>query len=112
MGGSATRNSSSDVLINSMIRSYFLFRGLPHAAQGQLRDAKLIKTPGMSNILIRGQVHEFMVGDTRHPLTAEIHALLHQLWQDMKDTGFSPTLSAVHDMSDEEKYSQFVAEYW
>lgn len=74
--------------------------------QGQIRASKLIKTPGVSNILIGGQVHEFMVGDTRHPQSAEIHALLHQLWQDMKEAGFSPKLSTVlHDMSDEEKDS-------
>jgi pentatricopeptide repeat protein len=62
------------------------------------------KVPGYSWIEVDGVVHEFLVGDTSHPLSEKIYAKLGELVKDLKASGYVPTTDYVlFDIEEEEK---------
>ncbi|KAJ6993086.1 pentatricopeptide repeat-containing protein [Populus alba x Populus x berolinensis] len=62
------------------------------------------KVPGYSWIEVDGVVHEFLVGDTSHPLSEKIYAKLGELVKDLKAEGYVPTTDYVlFDIEEEEK---------
>lgn len=70
----------------------------------QMKNEGVFKVPGKSCIELDAKVHEFMVGDTRHEKSTEIHEYLEKLWTDMKAAGYEPKTSTVlHNISEEEK---------
>lgn len=74
------------------------------AVRDRMRKEGIRKEPGRSSIEIDGEVHSFVVADTRHPDIKQIHALLHKLYQEMKEAGFVPETSFVlHDVDEETK---------
>ncbi|XP_077242761.1 pentatricopeptide repeat (PPR) superfamily protein [Tasmannia lanceolata] len=64
----------------------------------------VVKKPGSSWIEVRRRVHVFLVGDTSHPKTKEIYALLKKLSTRMKEEGYVPDTNFVlHDVEEEQK---------
>jgi pentatricopeptide repeat protein len=62
------------------------------------------KIPGYSWIEVDGVVHQFLVGDTSHPLSEKIYAKLGELAKDLKAAGYVPTTDHVlFDIEEEEK---------
>lgn len=62
------------------------------------------KVPGYSWIEVDGIVHEFLVGDTSHPMSVKIYAKLRELAKELRAAGYTPTTEFVlFDIEDEEK---------
>ena len=64
----------------------------------------LHKEPGRSWIEVDNQIHRFVVGDTSHPESKEIHAELNILTEKMKAEGYIPdTRLVLHNIGEEDK---------
>jgi hypothetical protein len=62
------------------------------------------KLPGYSWVEVDGVIHEFLVGDTSHPLSQKIYDKLESLFKDLKEAGYTPTTEFVlFDVEEEEK---------
>ncbi|XP_043689915.1 pentatricopeptide repeat-containing protein At1g08070, chloroplastic-like [Telopea speciosissima] len=69
-----------------------------------MRENKVIKTPGCSWIEVHNTVHEFFMGDRSHPLADKIYATISELVFRMKLAGYKPkTDLVVHSVDEEEK---------
>ncbi|KAA8539162.1 hypothetical protein F0562_025854 [Nyssa sinensis] len=67
-------------------------------------DRRVVKKPGVSWIEIKRKVHVFLVGDTSHPKSKEIHEFLEKLSKRMKEEGYVPdTEFVLHDVEEEQK---------
>lgn len=60
-----------------------------------MREEGLKKEPGFSSIEMDGLVHQFVAGDTSHPLTEEIYKKLDEIEQRLTSSGYKPNLSAA-----------------
>lgn len=62
------------------------------------------KRPGCSWIEVNNTAHAFLVGDTTHPQSVEIFAMLDSLALQLKEAGYIPeTQFVLHDVEDEDK---------
>lgn len=62
------------------------------------------KVRGYSWIEIDGVIHEFLVGDTSHPMSDNIYRKLDELANDLRASGYVPTTEYVlYDIEEEEK---------
>ncbi|XP_071722308.1 putative pentatricopeptide repeat-containing protein At3g08820 [Rutidosis leptorrhynchoides] len=69
-----------------------------------IRSKSIKKIPGCCWIEIDGVVHEFLVGDTSHPMSERIYGKLSELNMELKQLGYMPTTEFVlFDVEDEEK---------
>lgn len=69
-----------------------------------MKDRNLKKTPGRSWIEINNKMYTFLVGDSSHPQTEEIYAILERLAGQMKEEGYVPDTNFVlHDVGEEQK---------
>lgn len=69
-----------------------------------MKDRGIVKMPGRSWITLKGFRHEFLSGDSSHPMTKEIYAKLDSLNGKLKDFGYvSDKRFALHDVEDEQK---------
>lgn len=66
-----------------------------------MKVSGLEKEPGCSSIEVNGIIHEFLVGDSSHPLSTEIYSKLDEIVARIKSTGY---------LSDESHLLQFVEE--
>ncbi|XP_052197396.1 pentatricopeptide repeat-containing protein At4g37170 [Diospyros lotus] len=67
-------------------------------------DRMVVKKPGLSWIEIKRKVHVFLVGDSSHPKSKEIHDFLGELSKRMKEEGYVPhTVYVLHDVEEEQK---------
>lgn len=67
-------------------------------------DRGVVKKPGLSWIEIQRDAHVFLVGDTSHPRSKEIHEFLGKLSKRMKEEGYVPDTNFVlHDVEEEQK---------
>ncbi|XP_059635103.1 pentatricopeptide repeat-containing protein At4g37170 [Cornus florida] len=67
-------------------------------------DREVVKKPGLSWIEIKREVHVFLVGDTSHPKSKEIHEFLEKILKRMKEEGYAPhTDFVLHDVEEEQK---------
>ncbi|BAF09019.1 pentatricopeptide repeat-containing protein At3g62890 [Oryza sativa Japonica Group] len=84
-----------------------------YAVNGRWEEARTIrqmmedrgakKETGLSFIELNGLVHEFISGDTRHPLTRKIYALLEDIERRLQLIGYvKDTSQVIMDMDDEE----------
>ena len=72
--------------------------------EGLRKCANRWKKPAKCFIEIDNQVHQFIVGDKRHPRSADIYAKLQTLSVKMREAGYKPNLDLVLDpISDEDK---------
>lgn len=69
-----------------------------------MNEKGMQKVPACSWIEVNGVVHEFLVGDTSHPLTQKIYEKLQSLSKDLREAGYNPTTEFVlFDIEEEEK---------
>ncbi|KAJ4976500.1 hypothetical protein NE237_001606 [Protea cynaroides] len=69
-----------------------------------MRENKVMKTPGCSWIEVHNAVHEFFMGDRSHPQSDIIYATISDLMLRMKLAGYKPkTDLIVHSIDEEEK---------
>ncbi|XP_061337568.1 putative pentatricopeptide repeat-containing protein At3g08820, partial [Gastrolobium bilobum] len=69
-----------------------------------LNEKGMQKLPGCSWVEVDGVVHEFLVGDTSHPLSHKIYEKLERLFKDLREAGYNPTTDFVlFDIEEEEK---------
>eukprot|EP01018_Ginkgo_biloba_P030428 Gb_08964 [translate_table: standard] len=69
-----------------------------------MKDTGVKKRQGCSWIEVKNSVHEFLVGDSLHPQSDEIYAMLETLAAQMEEAGYIPDTSfALHDVDEEEK---------
>ncbi|XP_010241790.1 PREDICTED: pentatricopeptide repeat-containing protein At2g29760, chloroplastic-like [Nelumbo nucifera] len=62
------------------------------------------KTPGVSLIELRGEMHQFLAGDTSHPDTQEIYLTLEEITRRLKGAGYEPDGAQVlFDIDNEDK---------
>ncbi|KAF7840397.1 pentatricopeptide repeat-containing protein [Senna tora] len=67
-------------------------------------NSGIVKEPGKSWIEIKRQVHVFLVDDTSHPRSHDIHEFLGELYKKMKEEGYVPDTNFVlHDVEEEQK---------
>ncbi|XP_031265204.1 pentatricopeptide repeat-containing protein At4g37170-like [Pistacia vera] len=67
-------------------------------------DKGVVKKPGLSWIEVKREVHVFLVGDTSHPKSKEIHEFLGKLSRRMREEGYIPDTNFVlHDVEEEQK---------
>ncbi|KAK2657398.1 hypothetical protein Ddye_010450 [Dipteronia dyeriana] len=70
----------------------------------KMDDRGVVKKPGLSWIEIKREVHLFLVGDTSHPQSKEIHDFLVEISKKMKEAGYVPDTNFVlHDVEEEQK---------
>lgn len=82
----APRDGATRVLMSNIYASAGQWENV-QMVRDQMKEDKVKKRPGISNIEVKGKVHEFFVGDTRHEMSAAIHAYLAELWKKMKAAG-------------------------
>ncbi|KAF6161535.1 hypothetical protein GIB67_009414 [Kingdonia uniflora] len=69
-----------------------------------IKNKSILKTPGCSSIEVNNVMHEFMVGDSRHPRSKEIYSMLDDLAKRLKVAGYVPKISQVLlDATEEDK---------
>ncbi|RYR47954.1 hypothetical protein Ahy_A07g033940 [Arachis hypogaea] len=62
------------------------------------------KLLGCSWFEVDGVVHEFLVGDTSHPMSPKIYKKLESLFKELREVGYSPTTEFVFfDIEEKEK---------
>ncbi|XP_022739596.1 pentatricopeptide repeat-containing protein At4g37170 isoform X2 [Durio zibethinus] len=67
-------------------------------------DRGVVKKPGLSWIEVKRELHLFLVGDTSHPKSKEIHDFLGKLSKRMREEGYVPdTKFVLHDVEEEQK---------
>ncbi|TXG59498.1 hypothetical protein EZV62_014071 [Acer yangbiense] len=70
----------------------------------KMNDTGVVKKPGLSWIEIKREVHLFLVGDTSHPQSKEMHEFLVEISKKMKEEGYVPDTNFVlHDVEEEQK---------
>ncbi|CAN6443024.1 unnamed protein product [Victoria cruziana] len=60
-----------------------------------MKDIGLTKEPGCSSIEVDGVIHEFLVGDTTHPLSDKIYLKLDEVASRLKLEGYVPNTSEL-----------------
>lgn len=69
-----------------------------------MEDRGVVKKPGLSWTQIGRKQHVFLVGDTSHPKSNEIHVFLTEMSKRMKEEGYVPDTNFVlHDVEEEQK---------
>ncbi|XP_010249098.1 PREDICTED: pentatricopeptide repeat-containing protein At1g08070, chloroplastic-like [Nelumbo nucifera] len=69
-----------------------------------MKDRGILKIPGCSTIEIDNVIHEFMVGDSRHPRSKDIYSMLDDVAMRLKAEGYVPkTNQVLIDASEEGK---------
>ena len=72
--------------------------------RSSLNEKGMQKLPGCSWVEVDGVVHEFLVGDTSHPLSHKIYEKLESLFKELREAGYYPTTEFVlFDVEEEEK---------
>lgn len=73
--------------------------------RAKMRDAGIEKEPGCSSIEVNNEIHEFILGDIRHPQREQIYTKLQELNQILRSTqGYSPaTETVLHDIEEKDK---------
>ncbi|XWS45319.1 hypothetical protein CRYUN_Cryun15aG0126200 [Craigia yunnanensis] len=67
-------------------------------------DRGVVKKPGLSWIDIKRELNVFLVGDTSHPKSKEIHEFLGKLSKRTREEGYVPDTNFVlHDVEEEQK---------
>ncbi|KAM1234095.1 hypothetical protein ACFX2I_003751 [Malus domestica] len=67
--------------------------------RAEMKESGTPKEPGCSLIEVNNEIHEFLLGDLRHPKKEEIYKKLMELIHELKSEGYLPATEAVlHDM--------------
>ncbi|XP_021904797.1 pentatricopeptide repeat-containing protein At5g46460, mitochondrial-like [Carica papaya] len=69
-----------------------------------MKERGVMKQPGCSWVILKGQRHEFLSGDSFHPHSEKIRGKLEWLSGKLKEVGYVPDQRfALHDVEDEQK---------
>nr|UPT48708.1 pentatricopeptide repeat protein AaPPR651 [Agave angustifolia] len=69
-----------------------------------MKEMGVRKEPGCSWIEVGDKVHQFMVADSVHPQSPQLHSFLDTLWERMRNEGYVPDTSCVlHNVEEDEK---------
>jgi len=99
----APRAAGPRVLMSNIYGSAGMWEEKDRVRQ-QMKEEGIHKTPGITNIEVRGEIHEFTAADKKHPQINAIRNYLAGLWRKMKLAGYAPRTDVVmHDMTEEEK---------
>ncbi|TXG55682.1 hypothetical protein EZV62_020938 [Acer yangbiense] len=75
--------------------------------RAKMKEAGIRKEPGCSSIEVNNEIHEFMLGDIRHPQRDEIYNKLQELNKILRSSQqgyYSPaTETVLHDIEDKDK---------
>ncbi|KAM1958063.1 hypothetical protein FF1_003713 [Malus domestica] len=72
--------------------------------RAKMKEGGTPKEPGCSLIEVNNEIHEFLLGDLRHPKREEIYKKLTELIHELKSEGYLPATEAVlHDIEDTQK---------
>ncbi|XP_015086175.1 putative pentatricopeptide repeat-containing protein At3g08820 [Solanum pennellii] len=72
--------------------------------RSSMNERRMQKIPAYSWIEIDGIVHEFLVGDTYHPISDNIYVKLGELSKELREVGYVPrTEYVLFDIEEEEK---------
>lgn len=73
--------------------------------RAKMKETRIQKEPGCSCIEVNNEIHEFILGDIRHPERDKIYKKLKELNKRLKiEEGYSPgTELVLHDIEDYEK---------
>ncbi|KAE8668749.1 hypothetical protein F3Y22_tig00112285pilonHSYRG00159 [Hibiscus syriacus] len=91
--------------IRSAIKCLCFIRKMERSSSNQEKDeGGILKEPGCSSIEVNNEIHEFLLGDLRHPQKGKIYKKLEELNQVLKEAGHTPGTDVVlHDIEDWEK---------
>ncbi|XP_021894236.1 pentatricopeptide repeat-containing protein At3g24000, mitochondrial-like [Carica papaya] len=91
------RNAGNYVLLSNIYAGAGLWSEVGQI-RAWLRANGLRKTPGVSWIVIRSQIHSFTAADRLHPFSEEIYAILSSLLSSIKEMGYVPNFHwLLHD---------------
>ncbi|CAK9153743.1 unnamed protein product [Ilex paraguariensis] len=97
------RNSGNYVLLSNLYSANHKWNDAEEI-RSIMNERKIQKIPAYSWIEVDGVAHEFLVGDTSHPLSDKIYAKLNELSKELKAAGYVPTTEFVlFDIEEEEK---------
>lgn len=72
--------------------------------RAEMKESGTPKEPGCSLIEVNNEIHEFLLGDLRHPKKEEIYKKLEELNDELKSEGYLPATEVVlHDIEDRQK---------
>lgn len=72
--------------------------------RAKMKEVGIQKEPGCSSIEVNNEIHEFLLGDLRHPQKERIYKKLEELNQILQEAGHTPATEVVlHDIEDWEK---------
>ncbi|KAL0436670.1 UNVERIFIED_CONTAM: Pentatricopeptide repeat-containing protein, chloroplastic [Sesamum radiatum] len=73
-------------------------------ARAKLKESGIQKEPGCSSIEVGNEIHEFLLGDIRHPQKKAICRKLEEMDQKLRLEGYYPQVDVVsQDLKDQEK---------
>ncbi|XVE72654.1 hypothetical protein DITRI_Ditri11bG0055700 [Diplodiscus trichospermus] len=96
-------DSGTYILISNVYASSGKWK---EAAQirAKMKEVGIQKEPGCSSIEVNNEIHEFLLGDLRHPQKERIYEKLEELNQILREAGHIPATEVVlHDIEDLEK---------
>ncbi|KAJ8532713.1 hypothetical protein K7X08_015602 [Anisodus acutangulus] len=76
--------------------------------RSSMNERRMQKIPAYSWIEIDGIIHEFLVGDTYHPISEKIYTKLGELSKELREAGYVPKTEYVLFDIDEEEKEHFV----
>ncbi|KAK4408727.1 putative pentatricopeptide repeat-containing protein, chloroplastic [Sesamum angolense] len=72
--------------------------------RAKLKESGIQKEPGCSSIEVGNEIHEFLLGDIRHPQKKAIYRKLEEMDQKLRLEGYYPQVDVVsQDLKDQEK---------
>nr|XP_010909249.1 putative pentatricopeptide repeat-containing protein At5g59200, chloroplastic [Elaeis guineensis] len=100
---SEAADSGTYVLLSNVYASFGKWEKAV-SARGKMKERGIQKEPGCSSIEVDNEIHEFLLGDIRHPQREEIYRKLEELNDVLKLEGYSPARDVVlQDIEEEEK---------
>ncbi|XP_051135045.1 putative pentatricopeptide repeat-containing protein At3g08820 [Andrographis paniculata] len=101
------RNSGNYVLLSNIYSANRKWEESENV-RSIMKERGIQKVRGYSWIEIDGVVHEFLVGDTSHPMSDDIYAKLDELSKELRRVGYRPTIEFVMFDIEEEEKEQFL----
>lgn len=97
------QNAVNYVLLSNMYASGEKWEGVAEA-RAAMKEAAVKKEVGCSWVTMKDGLHVFKAGDKSHPEKDSIYEKLYELYEKMKDAGYSPqTKFALYDLELENK---------
>ncbi|XP_017974146.1 PREDICTED: putative pentatricopeptide repeat-containing protein At5g59200, chloroplastic [Theobroma cacao] len=96
-------DSGTYILLSNVYASLGKWKEAAHI-RAKMKEDGIQKEPGCSSIDVNNEIHEFLLGDLRHPQKGKIYEKLEELNQILREAGYTPATEVVlHDIEDWEK---------